>query len=207
MEHQVASGFSFGVFDKEYEYKRPESRATEGKLYWDVTDMSATRESLLAGMDFPLVSVAMSYDIVNRLDYTRMGGMMDALGLYGPVLKRMDELDPRGSLDNWIPKDTGRVLQRNATATREDYMGYGLMKKMAHWVIREAERFGWTGIVIECFHDAVTETWMNPPDGFKAQNVCEVIIKDTEEEVDGKMVSYEHVDQKAVRVFVTLKEE
>lgn len=118
----------------------------------------------------------------------------------------MDELDPRGSLNNWVPKDTGRVLQRNATATREDYMGYGLMKKLAHWDIREAGRCGWTGVVIECFHDAVTETWMNPPDGFKAQNICEVNIKDMEEAA-GKMVSYEHVNQKAVRVFVTLRKE
>ena len=207
MEHQVASGFSFGVFDKEYVYKRAESEETEGKLYWDVTDMSATRESLLAGMDFPLVSVAMSYDIVNRLDYARMGGLMQALGLYGTALKMMDELDPRGPLDAWIPIETGQVLQRNATATREDYMGYGLMKKMAHWVMRETSRCGWKGIVIECFHDAVTETWMNPPEGFQAQNVSEVNIRDMEEEVDGQMVSYKHVDQKAVRVYVTLMEE
>lgn len=74
--------FIRGVRNKEYEYERPESRERAGKLYWDVTDMSVTRESLLAGMDFPLVSVAMSYDIVNRL-YTRMEGTMDALGLYG----------------------------------------------------------------------------------------------------------------------------
>lgn len=35
VEHQIASGLSFGVFDTQYEFRRDESRATDGKLYWD----------------------------------------------------------------------------------------------------------------------------------------------------------------------------
>jgi len=33
-DHQISSGMSFGVFDTEYKYKRPESEATGGALYW-----------------------------------------------------------------------------------------------------------------------------------------------------------------------------
>lgn len=206
MEHQVASGFSFGVFDTEYVYRREESKATQGKLYWDVNDPSATRESLLEGMDFPLVSVAMSFDIVDRLDYARMAGIIEALPLFGVVMGMFNEADPRGSLDEWGPKEHGMVLQRNATATREDYMKHGIMKKMAYWLMREAERCGWKGMMIDCFHGAVIKTWMNPPAPFTARNVGEVNVKDLEEEIDGKVVKYEHVDQRLVRVFVTLKE-
>ncbi len=34
--HQIASGHSLGVFDREYQFRRPESASTGGKLYWDL---------------------------------------------------------------------------------------------------------------------------------------------------------------------------
>lgn len=70
VDHQIKSGFSYGVFDTEYQYKRPESAAAGGKLYWDAETArdDATGEEILAAMDFPLTSVALAYDGVDKLD-------------------------------------------------------------------------------------------------------------------------------------------
>ncbi|KAL1960581.1 hypothetical protein VTO42DRAFT_7160 [Malbranchea cinnamomea] len=206
MAHQVASGFSFGVFDKEYKFKREESKATGGKLYWNFDDLTATREQLLEQMDFPLVSVAMSFDLVNPLDFSQMQGMLEALPLFATIYGKLTEADRRGPLQNWGPKNAGEVLQRNATATREDYMDHKIMKKLAHWLMRKAASEGFKGIHIEAFHDAVIHTWLNPPAPFKAEHISEVNVKDLEEEVDGKLVKYDYVDQRCVRIFVTLKD-
>lgn len=54
-----ASGYSYGVFDREYQFKRPESAAEGGKLWWDEENPHATKEDLLKQMDFPLVSIAL----------------------------------------------------------------------------------------------------------------------------------------------------
>lgn len=46
INHQIDSGKSLGFFDKEYQYKRPASVATGGKLYWNLDDESATESDL-----------------------------------------------------------------------------------------------------------------------------------------------------------------
>ena len=38
--HQIDSGMSFGIFDTSYVFKRPESAATGGALYWDANDLN-----------------------------------------------------------------------------------------------------------------------------------------------------------------------
>jgi hypothetical protein len=43
---------SFGAFDTEYKYKRLESAATEGKLYWDEKEVDAENRTLLEQIDF-----------------------------------------------------------------------------------------------------------------------------------------------------------
>lgn len=45
--HQIESGLSYGVFDTNYAFKRPESAATGGKLYWDHANLDATKAELL----------------------------------------------------------------------------------------------------------------------------------------------------------------
>ena len=55
----IISGLSYGVFDTEYKFKRPESAATDGRLWWDDRNTDATGAELLEQMDFPLVSIAM----------------------------------------------------------------------------------------------------------------------------------------------------
>lgn len=78
VDHQIKSGLSFGVFDTEYPFKQAASAACTagGKLYWDAEDPHAdddllTGDDLLAAMDFPLVSVALAYDGVDKLDFAQ----------------------------------------------------------------------------------------------------------------------------------------
>lgn len=71
LDHQINSGLSYGVFDTEFQYKRPESVAQGGKFYWDPEDNTITGEELIEAMDFPLVSVALSYDGLDPLDMNK----------------------------------------------------------------------------------------------------------------------------------------
>jgi hypothetical protein len=79
VRHQIESGMSFGIFDTQYEYKRPGSALTQGKLYWDPNDVKSDGASLLQQMDFPLVSVALSYDASNPLDMQRLMHLVEVL--------------------------------------------------------------------------------------------------------------------------------
>lgn len=170
VRHQVESGMSFGVFDTEYVYKRPESAATEGKLYWDVKNLEATRDDLEDQMDFPLVSVALAYDQANPLDYSQMDALIDSLPLFTTIYKVLGDLDPRDP-ESWVAKGPHEVLMRNATSTRRPWEGKGIMGKLARFLMREAHSKGYRGAQIECLNDAVTYVWSNPPAPFKGSIV------------------------------------
>lgn len=77
VDHQVKSGLSFGVFDTEYPFKQPGSAAGVGGGTFYYEQLSAegddvrTGEDILAAMDFPLVSVALAYDGVDKLDFAQ----------------------------------------------------------------------------------------------------------------------------------------
>jgi len=104
IRHQVESGHSFGVFDLEYQFKREESKATGGKLCWDLLDTAMGPDELLDGMDFPLVSIAMTYDGVNVLDMEKMGPLIECLPLFGTAYHIFGERDLRD--DSWKPNRT-----------------------------------------------------------------------------------------------------
>src|SRR5262245_28246178 len=114
--HQIDSGLSFGVFDTQYQFKREESKATGGKLYWDKNEKSIQEEKgleaegnrLLEQMDFPLASVALSFDAINPLDMEKMGPLIACLphfGLIYGVLHAKDTRDP----ETWQPKAANEV--------------------------------------------------------------------------------------------------
>ncbi|KAF5860934.1 hypothetical protein ETB97_000913 [Aspergillus alliaceus] len=199
--HQIASGLSYGIFDKEYKYKYPSSEETGGKLHWDLNNETATRDQLVQQMDFPLVSVAMSYNGSSPLDLDRLKPLFEAMPLFPAILQRLTELDSRGE----VTTHEG-VLMRNGTSTRADYEGHGLMKRMAHWLMRDAATKGFKGIEIPCFHDAVIGVWSNPPAPFRGKIVAQLNIKDKEEvDEDGKETKpYTHVDQQVARIYVAL---
>lgn len=201
VEHQIASGMSFGVFDLDYHFKRPESEATGGALYWDDLKDSpdATSEELLERMDFPLASVALAYDGINPLDMNALMELITVLPLFGALYHVLDTRDERG--DSWKPTEAGKVLMRNATSTRNDYEGEHLMGNLARFMMREAKLRGFNGIQIECAHDAVTHVWSHPPSPFKGDVISKVDMGTYEEE--GEVV-FSPSKQVCSKVFVTL---
>lgn len=189
IRHQVNSGMSFGVFDLEYKYKRPESEATEGALYWDENDKTATQQDLIDQMDFPLCSVAMSYDGINELDHEKMGPLIAVLPLFGNIYGIFQALDTRPE-ESYKPKGPKEMLMRNATSTKPDYEGHKLMKNLAQFLMRQARIEGYKHINIECLHDAVTYVWSHPPEPAKATIVAQFDLGTWEDkdETTGKMV-------------------
>ena len=152
IRHQVESGHSFGVFDLEYQFKQEESKAPRGKLYGDLHDNTLGADELLEQMDFPLVSVAMAYDGINALDPEKLGPLIECLPLFGTIYHVLAERDPRN--DSWKPTGPNQVLLRNATSTRHDAEGKGIMKKLAQFLMRYAAGEGFRAIQIECFADS-----------------------------------------------------
>ncbi|KAK9314000.1 hypothetical protein V1522DRAFT_412597 [Lipomyces starkeyi] len=205
IRHQIDSGMSFGIFDTTYKYKHSESAELEGKLYWDESDLDATNEQLLAQMDFPLVSIAMSYDAYNPPDMTKMADFMDASPLFGIFFGELEARDARDSAKRKV-EGPHKVLQRNGTSTRADYGAQGLMKKLAQWLMHEATGRGYIGIEIPCAHDAVIKAWLNPPSPFKASVVSKFDAKTYEKEVDGHMIKpFAPSEQVGARIYVSLQ--
>jgi len=208
VRHQIQSGYSFGVFDLEYQFRREESKP-DGKLYWDLKDTSLSADQLQDQMDFPLVSVALAYDGINALDMEKLGPLIACLPLFGTFYHVLEERDPRGG--SWKPTAEKQVLMRNATSTRHDVEGKGVMKKLAQFLMRYAAEQGFRGIQIECLADAVTRVWSNPPPPFKATIVSEFSCDDyyENEEVNGSTKKVrpfgDQVKQRAAKVFVDLK--
>ncbi|KAK2600181.1 hypothetical protein QQS21_005053 [Conoideocrella luteorostrata] len=207
IRHQVESGLSLGVFDKEYQYKSPESAAVGGKLYWDASDESADSIKLLEQMDFPLVSVALAYDNFNHLDMEKMKPLIAMLPEFGQIygiLAQRDKRDPQ----IWEAKGLGEVISRNATSTRRDYEGKGIMKNLAHCMIRDMASKGWRGIQIECFNDAVTHVWTNPPTPHRSEEISDVHTWTYEEENEkGDLLRpFRPASQRIVKVYCHLTE-
>ncbi|KAF2251619.1 hypothetical protein BU26DRAFT_240503 [Trematosphaeria pertusa] len=208
--HQINSGMSFGVFDTAYTFKCAESKAAGGKLYWDKREpgiqdtqgLKAEGMRLLEQMDFPLVSVALAYDAANPLDMEKMGPLMAAIphfGLLYHILATRDTRDPA----SWQPKAHGEVLLRNATSTRHDYEGEGLMAGLARWLMRESDARGYRGIQIECVNDAVDHVWSKPPSPYEGILVSEFHTGTWKDE-EGNL-AFAPTSQRVTKVYVDLK--
>jgi hypothetical protein len=207
VRHQVESGMSFGIFDTQYEYKRPKSAVTQGKLYWDEDDLKSDGAALLQQMDFPLVSIALSYDGGNPLDLPRMMPLIEVLPLYGTLYQALESMDKRDPA-SWKAEGLREVLMRNGTSTRTDYEGLGLTRKLANWLMREAAIQGYRGIQIECAHNAVTNTWLHPPKPFQAELIGSVDMATYELETEdgSKIKPFVPSKQVCTKIYVTLKE-
>jgi hypothetical protein len=206
VRHQIESGMSFGIFHTQYDYKRPESASTKGKLYWDPNDVKSDGASLLQQMDFPLVSVALSYDGSNPLDMQRLKALVEVLPLLGTLYGALESLDRRDP-ESWKARDPREVLMRNGTSTQPDYQARGLTRKMADWLMREAAGQGYRGIQIETAHDAVTHTWLHPPKPFQAKLIAKLDMATYEQEREGgkRVRPFEPSKQVCTKIYVTLK--
>jgi hypothetical protein len=206
VEHQIATGLSLGVFDKEYKFKRPESEATGGALYWDLDDNTADGPTMLAQMDFPLVSVALALDAFEPLDLSRLGDFFAALPEFPILYGALGAGDQRDK-DSWEPKALGEVVQRNATSTRAEYEGERIMKRLAHTLMHRAYADGFRGIQIECAHPAVTHVWSHPPEPYKGEVISKVDCMSFEHKEEDGTVSYPFrpAELTCTKVYVTLR--
>ncbi|KAJ5595418.1 uncharacterized protein N7459_001626 [Penicillium hispanicum] len=208
IRHQIDSGYSLGIFDKEYQFKRPESAATGGKLYWNLEDETATEHDLEEQMDFPLVSIAMAYDGINELDMAQLAPLAapEAFPLFGPVYNTLGNLDKRDPT-SWKPTGPGQVLMRNATNTVKAHSGHGLMRQLAEEMMRRSAAQGFRGIQIESANPAVYRVWSNPPDPFKGVVVSQFDTKTYEEKGEsGEMVNpFAPADITLAKIYVELR--
>lgn len=205
VSHQIESNISFGVFDREYEYKNPESAATGGKLYWDASKPELTGDDLLAQMDFPLVSIALAFDAIDTLDMPKLLPLLQTLPLFATVYTYMGEKDTRPESVT-VPTGPRQILNRNATSTRQDYEGQRIMGALARFLMREAKGLGFRAIRIEAAHDAVAHVWLNPPAPFKGELIVELDSQTYEEEGEDGVVTNPFSPGKQIlrKIWVTL---
>jgi hypothetical protein len=169
VRHQIDSGLSYGVFDTEYEFKTASAAAVGGALLWDAAEQAAHSveksegraaegQRLLRQMDFPLVSIALSYDGYLPLDPEKLKPLLAAWPEFSILYGTLQDRDPRDPV-SWKPTAPRQVLMRNATSTRHDYEGKGIMAATARWLQREAAGMGFRGIQIEAMADPVIWLW------------------------------------------------
>ncbi|KAH8705816.1 hypothetical protein BGW36DRAFT_368213 [Talaromyces proteolyticus] len=200
----IASRLSYAVYDKEYKFKRPESAVTDGALYWDHTNLTATSQHLLDEIDSPLVSVCLAYDGFHPLDLNQLTDLFEILPLFATMHEHFHEIDTRDP-KSWEPTSAGQVIMRTGTSTRADYAEMGIMKMMAHWEMKDAAAKGFRGINMETLHPAVDKVWMNPPAPFKATRVNIFNMNELTIEVNGeKVIAAPQVDVLAGRMYVDL---
>lgn len=180
----AVDSFSYGVWDTEYQFKRPESASTGGKLYWDESNLDATSEELLEQMDFPLVSVAVAYDGMKKPDMSVYDPVIDLIPLFGHLHQAMEKSDVREP-DAQKPKALREMLFRAGTATRLDYAQHGLAKGLGHWLMKEAAAHGFQGMQIGVAHAALEKVFLNPPAPYTARVVSDVILAEFEVEENG----------------------
>lgn len=192
-ERSLEGNLCYGVFDKDYQFKRPESAATGGALYWSEFNQNDPdleldgRQKLSDAMDFPLVSVAMAHDAHDQECATL---------LFGPLTK---EFPAMASVFGAAPPDMpaqkaeegptrGSVVGRNGTATADAYTGKGLMKALSHFLMHETKANGYNQIRLGNTSMAVHHVWSNPPAPYKASVLMDYHCQDHEVEINGEKV-------------------
>lgn len=205
IKHQIDSGYSLGIFQKDYQFKRPESEAIGGKLYWNLEDENATESELEKQMDFPLVSIAMAYDGINEFDMNQMMPLIHTLPLFATIVKGVDERDTRDPA-SWKPTGPKQVLLRNATNTMKAHSGQRLMRLLAEEMMRRSAAEGFRAIQIESANNAVLKVWSNPPAPFKGTIICQFHTMTYEEKAESGDISYPFrpADLTIARMYVDL---
>lgn len=185
-EHAINSGLSYGVFDKEYQYHRSESGAEGGKLYWDELDPENPYlgMKMIEHMDFPLVSVAMSYDFFYQRKADFEPPIREILPLHLPMMALLAKGAPGPSDPRW-PKAGGEVVCRTGTVTKPGYERRGLMTALNRFVMMEMKSRGYRNLIIGTAGNgpSVHRVYTNLPMGCSSQvlhhyNVEEMELED-----------------------------
>ncbi|KAH8173170.1 hypothetical protein LIA77_07425 [Sarocladium implicatum] len=203
--HMIRSGKTIAVYDKEYVYKRPESAASGGKLWWDVNDKAATRAQLLEQMDFPLVHLAAAFDQFDKPSPEVQSAASGSLPPMAHAFRALASKDPRPP-EEATASGFQQTLSRVATVTQEGYEGQKLMKLTAHYMMRKTAEEGFRGMQIQAFADAVAHVWSNPPEPFKVRKICELDYYNYEEtNEDGETTfPFRPADFTATKLFIDL---
>ncbi|EQL01068.1 hypothetical protein G6O67_002443 [Ophiocordyceps sinensis] len=183
-----SNGLSYMLIDKEYVFKRPESEATGGALYWDgirvddaaLADDDFSRQKLREGMDFPIVSVSQWYDAGAAGDAAIWALRRRAAPMYCLTSDMLDDRDTSFPQDARTPTGPGQVLEDKGTSTLEGHGGQGLMKGLAHFVMKEMKARGFRGFSITCMAPQVHHVFTHPPEPFKGVTVVEMTLRDHE---------------------------
>lgn len=134
------------MYDTQYEYKTVEARVAGGKLFWnDWTDEGSKQQELktmtspdiVRRMDFPLVSIVMSYDGYWPPISDAIQKFKEAFPVVARTLGALGSRDAREP-ESWKPNATGQLPRRHGTMTREGYQGTRLAKKLAYYLMDEA---------------------------------------------------------------------
>lgn len=135
-----------------------------------------------------------------------LGPLVACLPAFVTIYAALDKLDPRPP-ESWrFPKERNILLMRNATSTRRDYEGEGLMSALAKFLMRTAAAKGFKMANIECLNDRVTHVWANPPSPFRGEIVASFKSEDYEVEAEeGNVVKpFLPASQLVTRVCTTL---
>ncbi|KAI0162195.1 hypothetical protein GGR57DRAFT_453377 [Xylariaceae sp. FL1272] len=190
--HCLKGGMSYAIFDKEYKFKRPESVATGGGVYWHEIDpdepgLEATgQQRLLDAMDFPPVAMALSFDKADKMPSEAFAENVAFIPEF-ELQRQVAEAKAKPAPDAAIP-EKGEVLVRAGTATRREYTGQGLMKALSHFVMHDAHARGFKRIEIDVIHQATSRLWLNPPLPYRGELVNRLHLKEAELEIGGKII-------------------
>ncbi|KAI1849689.1 hypothetical protein JX266_004638 [Neoarthrinium moseri] len=168
--HSINSGLCFGIFDREYEFRRAKSTSQGGDLYWheldpDHDDFEIIGEKqMIDAMDFPLVCVALSVDAFDRKPDDASRALYECMPLVKALGTYLARLDKRPASSRQ-PDARGEVMIRSGCVTKLGYEGRGLMTALNHFVMLEAKARGYGAVTAGIGSPTVYRSWMNAPVG------------------------------------------
>ncbi|KAI1860496.1 hypothetical protein JX265_009895 [Neoarthrinium moseri] len=191
--HSLRNGLSYAVYDKEYVFKRPESVASGGALYWDEINAEDPElevkgeQWMLDGLDFPIVSLALSYDLLQpppKEAYAAMGRLLPA---WGAMMAQFT--DTAQTIPNLPqPTEIGQYAHRSGCITRSEYEGKGLGKLASWWVMHEMAAKGFWGLLVGAGNDQISKIWLHKDAPFRVATIIKEDLWQVELEVDGQKI-------------------
>jgi hypothetical protein len=184
----IDSGLSYGVFMQNWR--------GEEKLSWPWADLetdypTATAEELRNGMQFSLISIAMSKastveEMMSTAKPTAAGMMPtgakpadtkkgvkkwgDILPHQATISKKLKEQEDKllKVKSPFGTRPAGPAVKRSGTHTRPDHDNKGLSKALAHHLMREMEHTEYRWIRIHTNGEHVNRVWERPPGKYRA---------------------------------------
>ncbi|KAH8205125.1 hypothetical protein TruAng_000690 [Truncatella angustata] len=187
------NGLSYALYDTEYKFKRPESVKTGGALYWDEIDIGDPEleekgeQLMLEKMDFPIVALALSYDMFEPPPREAFGTMATVAPLWGAMIAQYGEAT-NGIGDFPKPTSSGQYAHRSGCVTRADYEGQNLGRLFTWWVMLEMSSRGYQGLAVGAGNSAISRIWLHPDVPFLSKILMTNDMGQIEIEMNGEKV-------------------